>query len=97
MIFWLTSFAMMAQWTSVYNGWWYGEGDSYGFWDAPFRPEDLGLAKRTIVRRSTNKYHAGVALAGTAAGLSAVELYVQNPEVQRTSRILTSSLAYSTP
>ncbi|KAK7903358.1 hypothetical protein LTR67_001377 [Exophiala xenobiotica] len=72
-IFWLTSFATMAQWTSVYNGWWYGEGDSYGFWEAPFRPEDVGFAKITIVRRSANKYHAGVALAGTAAGLAAVE------------------------
>ncbi|KAL6251099.1 hypothetical protein RBB50_001307 [Rhinocladiella similis] len=72
-IFWLTSFALMAQWTSVYNGWWYGNGNSYGFWDAPYHPEDLGFAKRTIARRSVNKYHAGVALAGTAAGLGAVE------------------------
>ncbi|KIW13014.1 hypothetical protein PV08_08201 [Exophiala spinifera] len=72
-IFWLTSFALMAQWTSVYNGWWYGNGNSYGFWDAPYRPEDVGFAKRTVVKRSVNKYHAGVALAGTAAGLGAVE------------------------
>jgi len=75
-VFWLVSFALLANWTSVYDGgdYWYGDGDAYGFWHAPYSPSDIGLRKRYMVKRGTNKYHDGVALAGTAAGLGAVEL-----------------------
>lgn len=77
-IFWLVSFALLADWTATFNGsdYWYGAGDSYGFWRAPYSPDDVtgmtgsGLGKRS----SNNKYKAGLALAGTAAGLGAAEL-----------------------
>lgn len=72
-IFWLVTFVLLAHWTSVYNGFWYGENNAYGFWNAPFAPADVGIRSRSIVKRGTNKYHAGVALAGTAAGLGGVE------------------------
>jgi len=75
-VFWLVSFSLLANFTSWYNGsdYWYGAGDSYGFWKAPYSPEDVGFSKRARVGKSHSKYHAGVALAGTAAGLGAVEL-----------------------
>jgi hypothetical protein len=76
-IFWLVSFSLLANFTSWYNGddYWYGDGDSYGFWKAPYLPEDVGFAKRASVKKTGHsRYHAGVALAGTAAGLGAIEL-----------------------
>jgi hypothetical protein len=75
-IFWLVSFALCAEWTAVYNDgyWWNGGHTSYGFWNAPFSPKDIGLQSGRLRRRGANKYRAGVGLAGTAAGLGAVEL-----------------------
>ncbi|EXJ77638.1 hypothetical protein A1O3_09866 [Capronia epimyces CBS 606.96] len=73
-VFWLVSFALLADWTSFHNRLWFGHGGSYGFWHASFSPSDIGLRTRDIVKRSTNKYHAGVALAGTAAVLGGAEL-----------------------
>ncbi|EXJ86186.1 hypothetical protein A1O1_06556 [Capronia coronata CBS 617.96] len=72
--FWLLSFGLLANWTNVHNSFWFGQNGSYGFWHAPFDPSDIGLRTRSIVKRGTNKYHTGVALAGTAAGLGGVEL-----------------------
>lgn len=74
--FWLVSFLLLAHWTSVYNAYWFGENGSYGWWNAPYAPDEIGFRKRSILKRSTNKYHTGVVLAGTAAGLGGVELYV---------------------
>jgi hypothetical protein len=64
-----------------------GKGTTYGFWNAPFAPEDIGLhSKRdadamvvAAVKRAVGdawddgKWKASVALMGTAAGLGAVE------------------------
>lgn len=78
--FWLVSFALLANFTSRFNGRnrWYGDGDSYGFWNAPYTPEDVGFDKRAPRFGPKNgglsKMHVGIALAGTAAGLGAVEL-----------------------
>ncbi|KIX04924.1 uncharacterized protein Z518_05795 [Rhinocladiella mackenziei CBS 650.93] len=38
-----------------------------------FSPSDIDLRKNLIVKRGTNNYHTGVALAGTVAGLGAAE------------------------
>ncbi|KIW82478.1 hypothetical protein Z517_05505 [Fonsecaea pedrosoi CBS 271.37] len=72
-LFWLVSFALLSRWTSFYSRFWYGRGPSYGFWHAPFRPSDMGLSPRTIVKRASSSRRAGVALAGTAAGLGGIE------------------------
>ncbi|OQV04274.1 hypothetical protein CLAIMM_09184 [Cladophialophora immunda] len=72
-LFWLVSFALLARWTSFYHRFWYGHGPSYGFWHAPFRPSDMGLIPRSIVKRASSSRRAGVALAGTAAGLGGLE------------------------
>jgi hypothetical protein len=74
-LFWLGSFSLLATWTCRYNGrdYWYS-GNSYGWWRASFAPQDLGLARRAYDGKRGSKYHAGVALAGTAAGLGAIEL-----------------------
>ncbi|KPI44744.1 uncharacterized protein AB675_8671 [Cyphellophora attinorum] len=81
-IFWLTSFALCAEWTATFNHSWWTHGSStatnYGFWNAPFRPEDIGLQSRGIpvIKRalaSEKKWKSAVALMGTAAGLGAVQ------------------------
>ncbi|EXJ71497.1 uncharacterized protein A1O5_05305 [Cladophialophora psammophila CBS 110553] len=73
-LLWLVSFALLSRWTSFYHRFWYGSGQSYGFWHAPFRPSDIGLSPRSIVKRYSSTRRAGVALAGTAAGLGGLEL-----------------------
>jgi hypothetical protein len=82
-IFWLTSFALCAEWTATFNHSWWTHGSStatnYGFWNAPFRPEDIGLQSRGIpaIKRALSnekQWKAAVALMGTAAGLGAVQL-----------------------
>lgn len=78
--FWLVSFALLANWTRRFNGFnrWYGDGDSYGFWNAPYSPEDVGFTKRAPrfgpKKGGHSNRHVGVALAGTAAGLGGLEL-----------------------
>ncbi|OAP54426.1 hypothetical protein AYL99_11527 [Fonsecaea erecta] len=72
-LLWLVSFALLSRWTSFYHRFWFGHGQSYGFWHAPFRPSDMGLSTRTIVKRESSSRRAGVALAGTAAGLGGAE------------------------
>ena len=69
-IFWLVSFSLCAEWATVYNGanWWSGHQTHYGGnWYT-------GLRDRSVMRRATNKYKAGVALTTTAAVLGALEL-----------------------
>ena len=86
-IFWLTSFALCAEWTATFNHSWWTHGSksatSYGFWNAPFRPEDIGLASRSLpfigglMKRAAageNMWKASVGLMGAAAGLGAVQL-----------------------
>ncbi|OAL21065.1 hypothetical protein AYO22_08349 [Fonsecaea multimorphosa] len=72
-ILWLVSFTLLARWTSFHHRFWFGSGQSYGFWHAPFKPSDMGLSARTIVKRESSSRRAGVALAGTAAGLGGLE------------------------
>ena len=78
MLFWLISFSLLANWTAVYDGSaWNNYGHTaYGIWEAPFSPESIGLRSgiKRLGKRGTSKPIAGVALAGTAAGLGAVEL-----------------------
>lgn len=76
-IFWLVSFALCAEWTAAFNHdvyWSLGKTTNYGFWNAPFRPEDIGLESRGLSKRATNPWRASVGLMGTAAGLGALEL-----------------------
>lgn len=83
-IFWLVSFALCADWTAGFNHRRYwstaststSDSPRYVPWIAPFKPEDfdLDLGRRDIVTRSPEKWKAGVALMGTAAGLGALEL-----------------------
>jgi hypothetical protein len=76
-IFWLVSFALCADWTATFNHDIYlgsGTKTNYGFWNAPFTPEDIGLESRDLAKRATNKWKASIGLMGTAAGLGAVEL-----------------------
>lgn len=81
-IFWLVSFALCAEWTATFNHrTYFGTGAStdydstnFGFWNAPFTPEDIGLESRDIVTGAPAKWKTGVALMGTAAGLGALEL-----------------------
>lgn len=66
-LLWLVSLALLARWTSFYHR--IGQG-GYGFWHAPFPPQAIGLQNHP---KSASR-RAGIALAGTAAGLSGVEL-----------------------
>ena len=78
MIFWAVSFSLCAEWTALARGDWVGlHGDTrYGFWNAPFNPEDIGLIARSPIKKRSlsSEYHGGVACGGIAAGLGAVEL-----------------------
>ncbi|KAK4949690.1 hypothetical protein LTR10_011531 [Elasticomyces elasticus] len=75
-VFWLVSFLLLAHWTSVYNSYWLDENDTYGWWDASSAPNEIGFKKRGVFKRSSNRYHTGIALAGTAAGLGGVEFFL---------------------
>ena len=76
LIFWAVSFSLGAEWTSAANNdYFFKGGDTrYGFWNAPFNPEDIGLIGRSLAKRSSSKWRGGVACGGVAAGLGAVEL-----------------------
>jgi hypothetical protein len=74
LVFWAVSFSLCAAWTAGANWWNWGDDTQYAFWNAPFDPEDIGLIGRSLVKRSSNKWRAGVACGGVTAGLGAVEL-----------------------
>ncbi|ETI22089.1 hypothetical protein G647_06160 [Cladophialophora carrionii CBS 160.54] len=63
---WLVSLALLSGWSAHHRG---GPPSGYGFWHAPFGPSDVGLQSHP--RRSNRR--AGIAFAGTAAGLSGLE------------------------
>ena len=74
-IFWLTSFALCAEWTSAFNhvqDWRDGEYED-GFWNAPFAPEDIGLRSASF-KKATSRSRACVGLMGAASGLGALQL-----------------------
>ena len=72
-VFWLVAFSLLADWTAFHNsnGWWFNNDDTYNRWRASSSSGLIGYRKT-----HKRKYRAGIALAGTAAGLGAVELYV---------------------
>jgi hypothetical protein len=80
-IFWAVSFSLCAEWTAAFNwSFYFGGGNydstntKYGFWNADFDPSDIGLVSRGLTKRSSSKWTGGVACAGVASGLGAIEL-----------------------
>lgn len=85
-VFWLTSFALCAEWTAAFNHHWWTGGSktatNYGFWNAPFRPEDMGLVSREVTGTAAGgagggnggRWKAAVGCMGATAGLSGVLL-----------------------
>jgi hypothetical protein len=89
-LLWLASLALLAGWTARHRG---GPPSGYGFWHAPFGPSAVGL--QGFPKSKSRKY--GIAFAGTAAGLSGLELYVQTRDVFNIGPLkkLTLSIAHS--
>ncbi|KAJ9609884.1 hypothetical protein H2200_006213 [Cladophialophora chaetospira] len=66
-LLWLVSLATLAGWSAHHSG---GPPTGYGFWHAQFAPADVGLQTHP----HSNNRKTGIAFAGTAAGLSGLEL-----------------------
>ncbi|KIV88965.1 hypothetical protein PV10_08589 [Exophiala mesophila] len=71
-VFWIVAFALLADWTAFYNAnnWWLNYyDDNYDYsWEYPYTND-----KSRHSGRLGGKYRAAIGLAGTAAGLGAVE------------------------